>query len=56
MVRIISEKKNNRSWKLDDEVVKESNGYKHLGIVKNYVGSFQSHVDEAIEKARKRLE
>ena len=42
--------KNNRSWKLGDEVVEESNEYKNLGIVKNYVGSFQSDVDEAIEK------
>ena len=43
--------KNNRSWKLGDEVVEESNEYKNLGIVKNYVGSFQSDVDEAIEKS-----
>ena len=27
--------KNNRSWKLCDEVVEESNQYKNLGIVKN---------------------
>ena len=45
--------KNNRSWKLGDEVVEESNEYKNLGI-KNYVGSFQSDVDEAIEKTRKK--
>ena len=46
--------KNNRSWKLGDEVVEESDEYKNLGIVKNYVGSFQSDVDEAIEKTRKK--
>ena len=46
--------KNNRSWKLGDEVVEESNEYKNLGIVKNHVGSFQSDVDEAIEKTIKK--
>ena len=46
--------KNNRSWKLGDEVVEESNECTNLGIVKNYVGSFQSDVDEAIEKSRKK--
>ena len=43
-------KNNNKSWKLGDEVLGESNEYKNLGIVKNYVGSFQSDVDEAIEE------
>ena len=46
--------KNNRSWKLGDEVVEGSNEYKNLGIVKNCVGSFQSDVDEAIGKTRKK--
>ena len=46
--------KYNRSWKLGDEVVEESNEYKSLGIIKNYVGSFQSDVVEAIEKTRKK--
>ena len=45
--------KNNRSWKLGDEVVGESNEYKNLGIVKNYVDSFQSDVEEASEKQEK---
>ena len=45
--------KNNRSWKLGDKAVEESNEYKNLGIVKNYVGSFHSNVDEAIEKQEK---
>ena len=46
------------SWKLGDEVIEESNEYKNLGIVKNCVGSFQSDVDEAVEKKKqeKRLE
>ena len=43
-----------RSWQLGDKVVEEANQYKNLGIVKNYVGSFQSDVDEAIEKTRKK--
>ena len=42
--------KNNRSWKLGDVVVEESNEYKNL--VEKYVGSFQSGVDEAIEKTK----
>ena len=46
--------KNCRSWKLGDEVVEESNEYKNPGIVENYVGSFQSDVDEAIEKNKKK--
>ena len=46
--------KNNRSWKLGDEVVEESSEYKNLGIVKNYVGSFQSDVAEAIEKNKRK--
>ena len=36
--------KSNRSWKLGDEVVEESNEYRNLGIVKNYVDSFRSDV------------
>ena len=44
-----------RSWQLGDKVVEEANQYKNLGIVKNYVGSFQSDVDEAIEKRGKKL-
>ena len=46
--------KNNRSWKLGDQVVEESNECKNLGIVKNYIGSFQSDVDKGIEKTRKK--
>ena len=46
--------KNSRSWKPGDEVVEESNEYKNLGIVKNYVSSFQSDLDEAIEKNKKK--
>ena len=45
---------NNRSWKLGNKVAEESNEYKNLGVVKNYVGSFQSDVDKAIEKTRKK--
>ena len=39
-----------RSWFLGDKVVEEANQYENLWIVKNYVGSFQSDVNEAIEK------
>ena len=33
---------------------KSQMSYKNLGIVKNYVGLFQSDVDEAIEKNKKK--
>ena len=42
-------------WMLGDYVVDELFEYKNLGVLKNYVSSFASNVDEDIEKARKRL-
>ena len=35
-------------------MVEEQNQYKNLGVVKNYVCSFQLDIDEAIEKTRKK--
>ena len=40
---------------LGESVVDEQFKYKNLGVLKNYVSSFASNVDDNIEKARKRL-
>ena len=42
------------SWILRNESVYEIYEYKNLGIVKNFIGSFSSSVDENIEKTRKK--
>ena len=47
--------KHKRSWTLGEKVVEEDQ-YKNLGVVKNYAGSFQFDIDEAIEKTRKKPE
>ena len=47
---------NNRSWKLGDEVVKESNEYKNLGIVKNLFAHFNQMLTKLLKKQEKRLE
>ena len=44
-----------REWMLGESVVDELFQYKNLGVLKNYVSSFASNVDDNIEKARKRL-
>ena len=46
--------KHKRSWTLGEKVVEEDDQYKNLGVVKNYAGSFQFDIDEAIEKTRKK--
>ena len=46
--------KHKRSWTLGEKVVEEDDQYKNLGVVKNYVGSFQFDIHEAIEKTRKK--
>ena len=43
-----------REWMLGDAVVDELYEYKSLGVLKNYVSSFASNVDDNIEKARKK--
>ena len=40
---------------LGDAVVDELYEYNNLGVLKNYVSSFASNVDDNIKKARKRL-
>ena len=43
-----------REWMLGEFVVDELFEYKNLGVLKNYVSSFASNVDDNIEKARKK--
>ena len=44
-----------REWMLEDAIVNELYEYKNLGVLKNYVNSFASNVEDNIEKARKSL-
>ena len=46
---------NNREWLLGDTKVEELYEYKNLGVLKNYVGSFSSNVDDNIDNAREKL-
>ena len=43
-----------REWKLGEFVADELFEYKNLEILKNYVSSFASNVDDNIEKARRK--
>ena len=45
-----------RKWILGNDNVKELYEYKNLGVVKNYIGSFSSNVEEHIDKTRKKQE
>ena len=40
----------NREWLLEDTIVDELYEYKNLGLLKNYVGSFSSNVEDNIAK------
>ena len=42
----------NRVWLLGDTIVDELYEYKNLGVLKNYVGSFSSYVEDNIGKTR----
>ena len=44
----------NRNWVLSDDNVDELYEYKNLGILRNYVGSFSSNIDDNIEKTQKK--
>ena len=39
-----------REWILGGDTVDELYEYKNLGVMKNYIGSFPSNVDDNIEK------
>ena len=43
-----------RNWVVGNEIVDERYEYKNLGVVKNYVGSFSSNVEDNIDKTRKK--
>ena len=43
-----------REWLLDETTVNELCEYKNLGVLKNYIGSFSSNVEDNIEKTRKK--
>ena len=43
-----------REWILRDGAVDELYEYKNLGVLKNYIGSFSSIVEDNIDKARKK--
>ena len=45
---------NEREWTLGDAIVNELYEYKNLGVLKNYVNSFASDVEDNIAKARKK--
>ena len=44
----------NRVWLLGDTIADELYEYKNLGVLKNYVGSFSSNVEDNIDKTRKK--
>ena len=43
-----------RKWILGNDNVNELYEYKNLGVVKNYIGSFSSNVEENIDKTLKK--
>ena len=45
----------NRVWLLVDIIVDELYEYKNLGVLKNYVGSFSSNVEDNIDKTLKKV-
>ena len=45
----------NRVWLLRDTIVDELYEYKNLGVLKNYVGSFSSNVEDNIDRTRKKV-
>ena len=44
----------NRVWLLGDTIVDELYDYKNLGVLKNYVGSFSSNVEDNIDITSKK--
>ena len=45
----------NRVWLLGDTIVDELYEYKNLAVLKNYLGSFSSNVEDNIDKTRKKV-
>ena len=44
-----------REWILGDGTVDELYEHKNLGVLRNYIGSFSSSVEDNIDKTRKKL-
>ena len=45
----------NHEWFLGDTKVEEFYKYKNLSVLKNYIGSFSSNIDDNIDKTRKKV-
>ena len=45
----------NCEWLLGDTIVDKLSRYKNLGVLKNYVGSFSTNVEDNIDKTRKKV-
>ena len=45
-----------REWILGDDTVDELYEYKNLGVLKNYIASFSSIVEDNIDKTRRKAE
>ena len=43
-----------REWILGDSILDELYEYKNLGVLKNYIGSFSSNVEDNVDKTRKK--
>ena len=44
-----------REWILGDDTVDELYEYKSLGVLKYYIGSFSSNVEDNIDKTQKKV-
>ena len=45
----------NRVWLLGDTILDELYEHKNLGVLKDYLGSFSSNVEDNIDKTRKKV-
>ena len=45
----------NRVWLIGDTIVDELYEYKNLGVLKNYVGSFSSNIEDNIDKTCRKV-
>ena len=45
----------NRVWLSGDTIVNELYEYKNLGVVKHYMGSFSSNIEDNIDKTRRKV-
>ena len=52
--KVSADSKKEREWILGDGTADELYEYKNLGVLKNYLGSFSSNVEDNIDKTRKK--